>query len=549
MATGAQAAISGYRRQALYTASLLLRESGEEHTLEPEGREDLAIYRRDRLERAVQVKALSAPLTLSNLEPGKADSFLRRLLRLSREGIAAELVSFGPIGPELQAVQVGDEEIRGEVAVKLCAQGYTEAEADEILRHLTILSVDEATVNDQVFEFLSTTLTAGHAERAFELIVWWLLDAAEKRLRLAPKDLRDRLQAIGRYLAEREAHHREWFTSINPLMEVDPAVGLSREQLEEEYYRGAAARYSHITAGLDVCRERLLNAIDSQFADGKRVVILHGASGQGKTSLALRYLHESVPEGWRFVVSAIDNRRHAASMASAFADHLRALKLPLYILIDVAPRDLEWVSLVRDLLDFRSVRILVAIREEDLARQAVASSELGSLGDVRLEFSLAEAEPIYERLSQREDSPNVFPRFREAWDRFGGEGPLLEFVYLITQAQSLRSVLEQQVRRLRDEIQEGRREPQMLRLLHCCAVATAFEARVVLKPLAEHLQLGDPIGTMALLEREYLLRVNPDGTLVEALHPVRSGVLLDILCDPALAPTPEVAPRGSAVPS
>ena len=50
-----------------------------------------------------------------------------------------------------------------------------------------------------------------------------------------------------------------------------------------------------------------------------RVVIVHGASGQGKTTLAYRYLREYFPEKWRFQVKAVEGRQHALSLARALS--------------------------------------------------------------------------------------------------------------------------------------------------------------------------------------------------------------------------------------
>lgn len=538
MESGAQAAISGYRRQALYTANLLIQTSWEDYVFQPEGKEDLAIYIDKKLVQAVQVKAYSSLLSLSTLEPNKPDSFFRRIIALEASA-TVELASFGPLGPELMGVQNGNQNKLASVTEKLRKHGYTNHEVEQILSRLSIVKVDEEVIQKNVFDFLTKTVTAGNPERAFDLVVWWLLEASEKQLRITPQQFRDRLQAIGQYLTEREAHHQEWFSTIKPLEDkIDPR-GLSLNQLEQEYYQGVAARYSHIRVGLDIRRDAPLQAIDTEFQKRKKVVILHGASGQGKTSLALRYLHEYAPEGWRFLVTSIDSRQHAARIANAFADHLYALKLPLYILIDVAPRDLGWVTLVRNLLDYEQIRILVAIREEDLARQTSAPHELSFPADILLEFGPAEAESIYDSLAKRKEASNVFPTFKESWDRFGGEGPLLEFVYLLTQTQSLRSVLTAQVHRIREEIRAGTLQPQVLQLLHLCAVATAFEARIFLRPLVKHLQLTDPSGTIGLLEKEYLLRVTSDGATIEALHPFRSAFLADIMSDPTFSSTVE----------
>jgi hypothetical protein len=543
MDAGAKAAIGGFRLQALYTLALMVEEADSAKVFQPEGKEDLAVYENGNLIRVIQVKAYSSPLRLSDLDPQRETSFLRRLVNFEDTSCVPQLVSFGPLGPELAAIQQREDEALAKLSEKLGEYGYSVAEIDAITQRLDIVQVHEAALRERVYEFFTHTITAGEPDRAFDLLVWWILQAAENRRRITFQILRDQLLAIGRYFAERAAHHDEWFTTIKPLDESTAAAPAS-STLAEEYYRGTAARYTHIRAGLDVRRAEQLEAIQSYFTGNRKVVIIHGASGQGKTSLALRYLHDYVPSDWRFMVTAIDDRRHAARIATALADHLKVVNAPVWLFIDVAPRDLQWVALIRELLDIDNIRILVAIREEDLARRVASESEIGFPADIRLELSAQEAANVYAQLVQQAAAINAFPTFTEAWERFGGEGPLLEFVYLVTQTQSLHSVLAAQVRRLREEVRSGVLEASTLRFLHICAVATSFEARVKLAPLAVCLELRDPAGTVELFENEFLLRVSADRTRVEALHPVRSDLLAKELEDPAFARAEEVALQG-----
>src|SRR5207248_2227860 len=68
-----------------------------------------------------------------------------------------------------------------------------------------------------------------------------------------------------------------------------------REKLAKAFYSGIAAQYKHILADLDVVRSEKLREVAGKFQRA-RVVIVHGASGQGKTTLAYRYLREYFPE-------------------------------------------------------------------------------------------------------------------------------------------------------------------------------------------------------------------------------------------------------------
>jgi len=74
------------------------------------------------------------------------------------------------------------------------------------------------------------------------------------------------------------------------------------------------------------------------------------------------------------------------------------------------------------------------------------------------------------------------PAITWAAARFGGEGPLLEFVYLVNQNASLRARLRDQVRRLQDEVRTGARSVAELQLLRLVSVAAAYAAVVMRAP-------------------------------------------------------------------
>ena len=109
--TGATASYRGYRRQALYVLSRVLRPNQADLVFQPEGIEDLAIYEGKRLLEICQVKAVGEPLTLSHFQPSREDSFFRRAAaRGADEAATLRVVSFGPVGPELAAAGSGDAE-------------------------------------------------------------------------------------------------------------------------------------------------------------------------------------------------------------------------------------------------------------------------------------------------------------------------------------------------------------------------------------------------------------------------------------------------------
>lgn len=520
----------GYRHQALYTLARMLdvRHSGE-HSYHPEGLEDLAIRdAEDRLVEVIQVKDLSESLTLSSFSADKRNSFFYRVAAALKDtpDLRVVIATFGSIGPELENAVARDGPQRTAVARKLSVRGYiSEAEALNLLAHIEFEPVNAGDLTAQVEASLRTLLTGIDPERAFENLSYWLYRCAETKRKIRRADAIAQISAVGRFLAERAAHHREWFTSIEPLSD---DARRSREGLSDEFYRGIGARYEHILAGLDVARPTKMKEIADKLRE-KRVVVVHGASGQGKSTLIYRFLHDHFPDEWRLLIKAVTGREHALSIARAVSGHASAVGVPVAVYVDVGPSDSGWEELVKELRSYPNVLILVTIRAEDWSRAALTGADV-PLEEVELSLGEDEARGIFRALVAKHVSAR-FLAFEDAWEAFGSRGPLLEFVYLVTQGASLRERLSAQVRRIRDEVANGQRASGDLDLLRIVAVASAGNARLHAVPLATSLHLDDPSHSLERLEKEYLLRVTEDGTIIEGLHAVRSTILVQLLTD------------------
>lgn len=529
---GAVAAYRGYRLQALYGLHRLL-ELGPDDVIQPEGVEDVSVLHLGELSEVLQVKALSTPLTLSDLSPRSRASFFQEAAARTEVGGRERLllVSFGPLGAELESFRAGNAEARASVLRKIVDTGIEHGVAESVLGRLEFALVDEQVVRSSIAEKLGQSLTGVDPSSAFDLLSLWMYRQAESRTRVTVAEAASRVSAVGAFLSERRSHHAEWFVSIVPLDE--PTLSMDqREQLEMEFYQGVSVRYEHVAANLAVSRPARLGEIEAAF-ERERVVVLHAASGQGKTTLAYLFMR-ALPDSWRFTVKAIEGRAHALQVARALTGHALAMDLPLYVHVDVGPRDLDWPTLVRELSVHPQIRVLVTIREEDWRR----SSDVGTflLADVDPTFDEGEAREIYQSLRGR--FPDAPATFEEAWARFGTAGPLLEFVHLVTQRQELKARLSDQMRRLRDEsVMTG--DDTKIEFLRRVAVASAGGARLRLKPLADDVALPDPDAVIVAMEREFLLRVSDDRSLVGGLHPIRSQLLRELLTDDVLAPWQE----------
>ncbi|MDY0129502.1 MAG: hypothetical protein RBR63_04880 [Methanosarcina vacuolata] len=403
--------------------------------------------------------------------------------------------------------------------------------------HLKLEFRDESKVTEKVYNHVKDVLTGIDPYNAFDNLSYWLYVCSENKSLITRSDVINKIQNIGKFLSERDTHHEEWFRSINPIDDREinyDEIG----KLRREFYQGISAKYDHILADTDVLRPNKIKEIENKFGESS-VVIIHGASGQGKTTLAYRYLREHFPNMWRFKIELVQDRKHALSIARAILGHADAIDFPVVVYLDGSAKDKDWPDLINQLSTHRNIKILVTIREEDYKRAIIQDSEV-QFKDIDLTFDKSEAQEIYKSLEKTKIPPQ-FLNFEDAWNIFGGEGPLMEFIYLVTQGESLQKKLEGQVARLSDYEIQGVIEHGAIELLTLVSVASAYGAQLKVKSLIDSLNLAVPKRTFELFEKEYLLRLSPDGSLVKGLHPIRSEILVDLLIDPTLSPWSEYA--------
>ena len=523
----------GYRHQALYALYRILHVKGSSTVFRPDGREDLDILDSSgNLLELVQVKSREGQLSYSSVA-----GFLQGACKAISEHpeIGLRLVSSGPLGPELGGALRGPGPERDEVVDKMRKEGTDSQVAHAVLDRVSAEPFDEGQAELAVTAQLAQLATGANTVVATDLLLFWLYKSSERQSSLTKDDLVSVVDGVGRFLAERTSHHAEWFTVIEPL-EADVSGVNGKDELAEEYRAGVSARFEHIIAQLDISRDERIKQIRDAF-QGSNVVVVKGASGQGKSTLCYRFLYESYPELHRYWVRRIRDQVHALRVAKALVSHAQGLDLPMAVLVDVHPSDTEWPELVRELSRYSLLNVLVAIREEDFKR-AVSVGETFRFATVDLEFDEQEARSLYQA---GEDAALQFLNFDEAWDLFGGNGPLMEFTHLLSEKQTLRDRLKNQVQRLQNEVRARSRPVSELALLRLVTVASANGARLRLRETAQKLGVVEAGSAVDSLEREYLLRRSSDGDLVEGLHPIRSSLLVELLVDPADSTIGEIA--------
>lgn len=534
----ATSAYRGYRLQALYILHRILSETRENITFYPEGIEDLDIRDSDNvILEAIQVKSY-ASLKLSNLgsEKKRKPFFQRAATVLKKHRTSGSIVvNFGKIGPELKVAwqHKTDKENpeRKSVSDKLQnIHGLEQTDVELVFKRVGFVSVDENELYDEALDFIRKSAAGISPQDAFDLFMQWIYYLSERRQRVTKADIIAKFNHIGRALTQRANFIGEWHTSIQPIEQRKELGTAKLATLRAQFYEGVSARYEHIQAELDFRREDKLDAIVKEFQN-QNIVIIHGASGQGKTTLAYRYLHDYYPATWRYQVVLIESPSHALRIASALNGQADALEAPIVVYIDVRPNDINWTELVQQLAQHKWIRVLVTVREEDF-RQATLPRHQFDYETVGLTFDVEEAKQIYHRAIESERLVQAkFLNFDASWDAFREQGPLMEYVFLLTQTETLQERLKEQLNNILSEV-AGQEVSDKWDVLRWVAVASAYEARLPYQKLREMVTKPALVGhLLTQLEKEYLVRRSEDGEYIEGLHAIRSRILVQLMIE------------------
>lgn len=542
--SGGSAAIRGFRLQTFYILRRLLEGGGD--SFQPEGAEDLLRLTPDRIpQEHVQIKAYSAPLTVSLLAKaaegeGAEPPYLRRVLnRLSStENVQETLVVIGTFGQQMRKAWQGDLREQEKIRRTLQDKDYSDVEIDLLFAKLKLEEINEAEQDRQIADYLQEGITAGDVQTARAVLAFWLLELSEQPKNGLPnivssEDVARKLQEIGRGTMELRSFHDEWGRTLSPLLADDLQIS-DQGTLSREFFDGVGAKVEHIIAGVDVRRAKPLEQLQEAFTRSSLVVV-RGASGQGKTALALRFLHEQGLFPLSYQVRRLKDITHARKVAEAIRAFLRKHAVDLYLLVDVEPGDREWLELLRLSQGIRQLRILVTIRQEDWTKSEAELQKLDPT-TISLKFDAEEAQPVFEELQAVRPS-REFMHFQDAWNGFRQEGPLLEFVYMVThEGQQLKARLQEQVEAIQ---QEWVSSPKYLEFMHAAAFAAAANAWVKAKPLATALGISAPELRVIVrhLSEEHLLR--EEHGVIKGLHAIRSTILIELLGDPDFMPARE----------
>lgn len=525
--TGAQAAWKGFSSQTIYIASRIITdEDGSEYY--PEDIEDLVIKKKGIVTEAVQIKNLSAELTLSDLATSQTsrggEGFFRRMCSLHslNPGFhSVRIVHFGTLGSELYGIQQGNEEIKKRVLRRLKEKhGLTEEEACWLLGSLCFEKADVEKLNADILAQIKTYVQVMCVpDLAKELLIQYVSKLSASKGFTTLKMWQEQMHAIGVSIAAMDGFYKEYHKSLVRLS--DLRLQNSEEELRKEFGQGVSAHPEHIRCNLDLRRCHWLDLICEKLEE-QRAVVIKGVSGQGKSALSYRYLMDAYPEECVFCVRAIAAEEQAQNLAAAL-EGLGKHNKELIIYIDVQPGETLWAFLLQE-LQARGVEtpVLISIRDEDYNATPMNGKAV-QYEVIELDLSKNEAEYIYDELTKTQ--PHFAHRtFEEAWQSFGAQGPLIEFMYLLTNNQTLKQRLQNQL----DALLLERVPDEWLELLQIVCYAGRLGCSVNIKRLKNAVPCASMQAAVRRLKDEYLIReVGKDK--LEAMHPVRAQIVFDIL--------------------
>ncbi|MDL2259275.1 hypothetical protein LJB99_00130 [Deltaproteobacteria bacterium OttesenSCG-928-K17] len=526
---GTKAAWKGFASQTVYIAHRLLNATGK-YNYYPENIEDLKITDHiGNILELVQVKNLKKGLSLSDISPKQEDSFFKRSLqyKTGNPQMTLRLVSFGEVGPEMMGLINNEQKSVDQITQKLMGIGYQTEDIAWLVSHLVIEQVKEDDLEHDLLTLLKARIeTMASPGSAKDLLTSYISHISRHGISTSKQLWDDRISDLAKDLASISGLCNQYGKTVQTLD--DYQSNLSKDRLAQEYKRGAITHPEHIRLNLDFVRDKWCTDLAESFnSDGNNIVIIKAASGQGKSSLAYRYLLDNYPEKFVFVISLPVDRQQAHDIVAALSGLSVNRPNEIIIYMDVPPYNLEW-SIIAKAISDRGLRLnlLITIREEDFNRTSINLDEVNaSIINLYLDFD--EAKEIFTRSRQ-----SAFLNFDDAWQSFGEQGPFMEFAYLLEQGDTLKNKLNSQVSQIVHMEEDA---DSWLKTLLVVSYAGQYALPVDMQSLVSIIAPGQYLKMLGHFENEYFIRKVSDNS-VEILHPVRGEILYKILREKLLLP-------------
>lgn len=143
-----------------------------------------------------------------------------------------------------------------------------------------------------------------------------------------------KVRIVSLSLASISGWENQFGKTILPLSEYRDFDSDDIDLQRKAYENGVSALPQHILNNFDILRPYWLDTLKESY-NKHNIAILHGASGQGKSSLAYRYLIDNYASNEIFVVSG-SNQQQAIDISAALRE-LQKNEFNLIVYIDVGP--------------------------------------------------------------------------------------------------------------------------------------------------------------------------------------------------------------------
>ncbi len=528
---GGYSAWKGFSSQTVYIAYRLIVEKDNLKKYFPESIEDLKIVdSEDSIIELVQIKNLSSDLSLSDLNPNHEGGFLKRVLyaRQQNKELLVRLVSFGDVGPELLrwTIESGSDLPDDSISNKLKDQGYSEEDMKWLRTSILIKKENEDQLKQKIFdEFNSNIETIVSPNVCFDVLINYVAELSRHQKSTSKLAWQEKTRAISMGLASISGWKNQFGKTILPLSEYQNFSSDDMELQRKAYNNGVNALPQHIQNDFDIRRPYWLKVL-REHQDANSITILHGASGQGKSSLAYRYLIDNYTDNEIFIVSGIANMQQAIDISAALRE-LYKNEYNLIVYIDVRPYDRNWVWLIEQIYMLNlKVPVLVTIREEDFNRNPIDRNHI-QFNDIELVLNETEAQELYNRYGT-----DKHISFADSWKDFGEHGLLMEYIFFLRENESLKNRLRNQIEKI--ILNEENSDNWLLALL-IISYAGRKEVPINSKKLLDNINVEKYLRMMEVFNKEYLVKNLDDNISLGSLHPVRALLLSEILFNKLLA--------------
>jgi len=522
--------IRGIRYQILYSVlrSIEFYELGGDIAVRLEGIEDVDVIGLGAGDEYVQVKTANEPWSWSDLKRplrgfaeamrAGSDATFRLVLDFQPRTDLERLASF-------KSLRRSEQKRIREKFRRLCKErrelDLTGAEADQLLDRLVIESLSEDLIVTRLHARVTEAfdLGSGVVDIYVHVLLSHFFEWAKDRHTVTRVDVDAVRLKVGEGFARQEA-----FEAYGRGLIERVAWGIDASA--DDFYEGKGTRPGHVASELDVPRPFWQAQIDVALATGA-VCVIRSSSGQGKSTLALRYARDRwLPESI-FALHVAETEEHV-ELIHQYLRFRSGLGLPTLLLIDNASWNTQlWPQVAQECAAL-GIRAVITTRTEDwyrFSRQGLTNFEI-----VEPALDLSEATEIFRVLQEQDKIHEGVESPAWAFEQIGEPRLLMEYIYLITHGRMLRDRLEDQVK----EMRKRHEDPGKIELLRRIAVADTLGVPISTMRLISDVNFsGDPQDALLSLHDEYARLANEQ---ITGLHRVRSQHLVTILHDGYMDP-------------